>query len=539
MPLPQQLNAAAWRERLATYPDAAAAALALRGIESGAEIGYDGPRDSGRVRPNLPIDSAAAHAAITADIAKELKLGRIAGPFDSPPSPNAIFSPTGAVPKKGTNEWRRIHHLSDPPGSSVNDFITAQELKYTKFDDAIGLARELGVGALLAKLDVKAAFRCIPVAPGDRHLLGFHWDGKFYIDLCLPFGLRSSPAIWERYAEIGEWAARSDGVVYIIHYVDDYLVAGRPGTDECQRAMDQLRRTFEQLGIPVNVSKLALEGTPSVLVKFLGVMLDTQNQCAYLDPQRVAAIKSAIDDWLNRDTATRHELQQLIGTLAFASKVVRSARPFVHRLTTALRHTSERRPFRIRNGLKADLRVWRAFIDQWNGVGLWYDVDWSDADTLQLQTDASIHGFGAVHGTEWFHGEWTADELQRAHRHKRESMPFLEMLALVKAAATWGHKWIGRKIVFHCDCMPVVQCISAGRTRNDELMRLLRTLHLIAHTHGFEFRCTHVSSVDNSAADILSRADDQQVSRYERFRSVHPFASPSPVLPLPLPTAHW
>lgn len=491
------------------------------------------------MRPNLPIDTAAAHAAITADIAKEVKAGRIAGPYTSPPAANCIFSPTGAVPKKGTAEWRRIHHLSDPPGSSVNDFITAEELQYVKFDDAVRMARHLGIGALLAKLDVKSAFRCIPVAPSDRHLLGFHWNGMFYIDLCLPFGLRSSPAIWERYATIGEWAARADGVVHVIHYVDDYLVGGRAGTDECQRAVDQLRATFQRLGIPVNVNKLQLEGTPSVLVKFLGVMIDTQNQCAYLDDERMADIKRLIDTWLHRDSFNRTDLQHLIGTLAFASKVVRSARPFVHRLITSLSHTHPRRQVRVKPGMRADLRVWRAFIEQWNGVSLWYDDAWTSADDLRLETDASTSGYGAVHGAEWFRGDWTDADRSRAHRRQRESMPYLEFLALVKAAATWGHRWVGKRVIFHCDCMPIVQAITANRARDGELMRLLRTLHLIAHTHSFEFRCTHVASRDNSAADILSRADDQVASRYDRFRQARPSASPSPVPELPLPTYSW
>ena len=521
----------------ARYPDRNAAQLAVDGIEFGAHIGYTGPRTAGRIRPNLPIDGAAAHASITADIAKEVKAGRIAGPFPSPPTANCIFSPTGAVPKKSTTEWRRIHHLSDPPGESVNDFIEAEELQYVRFDDAIRLARRLGIGAKLAKLDVKGAFRVIPVAPSDRHLLGFHWNGQFYIDLCLPFGLRSSPAIWERYATIAEWAARQDGIIYICHYVDDYLVAGRPGTDECQRAIDQLRATFERLGIPVNLAKLRLEGTPSVLVKFLGVMLDTQNQCCYLDAERVADIKRLIDQWLQYDTTTRVELQQLIGTLAFASKVVRSARPFVSRLIHQLSHVN--RTVRVGASLKADLRVWRAFIDQWNGISMWYDEEWTLAVDLQLETDASVTGYGAVCGTEWFHGEWSADELADAQRRTRESMPYLELLALVKAAATWGHHWTGRRIEFRCDCMPVVQAITAAHARNPQLMQLLRTLHLLAHTHGFEFRCSHLSSAANSAADVLSRPDDQAVSRYDRFRKLRPSASPTPVRPSPLPTQHW
>ena len=41
------------------------------------------------------------------------------------------------------------------------------------------------VGELMAKVDQKNAFRLCPVRPEDWHLLGIHWQGKYYIDKCL------------------------------------------------------------------------------------------------------------------------------------------------------------------------------------------------------------------------------------------------------------------------------------------------------------------------------------------------------------------
>ena len=59
--------------------------------------------------------SALIHApAVVAKINKELLLGRIAGPFTSPPLPGLIISPLGLVPKKSSTEWRLIHDLSFP-----------------------------------------------------------------------------------------------------------------------------------------------------------------------------------------------------------------------------------------------------------------------------------------------------------------------------------------------------------------------------------------------------------------------------------------
>ena len=44
-------------------------------------------------------------------------------------------------------------------------------------------------GALIFKADVKHAFRVKPVHPDDWLLLGMEWEGKFYVDKVLPFGL--------------------------------------------------------------------------------------------------------------------------------------------------------------------------------------------------------------------------------------------------------------------------------------------------------------------------------------------------------------
>ena len=57
----------------------------------------------------------------------------------------------------------------------------------------------------MAKVDVKAAYRMVPVHPDDRYLLVMQWDGKLYIDTALPFGLRSAPKIFNALADAIEW----------------------------------------------------------------------------------------------------------------------------------------------------------------------------------------------------------------------------------------------------------------------------------------------------------------------------------------------
>ena len=90
--------------------------------------------------------------------------------------------------------------LSHPEGASVNEGIRLGlcTLKYTSVEPVASAARRLSQGTLLAKLDIKSAYRLVPVHPSDRLLLGVLWDGAYYIDRALPFGLRSAPKILQR-----------------------------------------------------------------------------------------------------------------------------------------------------------------------------------------------------------------------------------------------------------------------------------------------------------------------------------------------------
>ena len=94
-----------------------------------------------------------------------------------------------------------ITHLSYPESCSVNQFIDPNlcTVQYSSFDSVVDIIAKLGKGTLFGKVDVKSAFRLIPVYPGDFDLLGFSIDGLFYIDKCLSMGCSISCKIWETF----------------------------------------------------------------------------------------------------------------------------------------------------------------------------------------------------------------------------------------------------------------------------------------------------------------------------------------------------
>ena len=96
-------------------------------------------------------------------------------------------------------------HLSAPVGSSINDYIAKEDfsLSYT-IDTAVPLVHYHRHGALMCKVDIKSAFRLVPVHPNDWPLLGMFWEGKYYLDKYLPFGLHPSPTVFNHLANVLE-----------------------------------------------------------------------------------------------------------------------------------------------------------------------------------------------------------------------------------------------------------------------------------------------------------------------------------------------
>ena len=80
----------------------------------------------------------------------------------------------------------------------MNDGINSEwsYVSYPTVDHLSYLVLSQGKGAFLVKADIKEAYRMVPVHPQDQCLLGVQWKDNTYVDLALPFGLRSAPIIF-------------------------------------------------------------------------------------------------------------------------------------------------------------------------------------------------------------------------------------------------------------------------------------------------------------------------------------------------------
>ena len=164
--------------------------------------------------------------------------GHTAGPFASPPFDPFRCNPLGArVKPDGT--VRLILDLSQTEGLSVNCFIDREAftLQYVSIDQAMQALYEVGPqGALMAKADLKHAFRLMPVRPDQWWLLGYCWQGQYYHDVRLAFGLRSVSSLFNDLAEVlCEALMFHSKNEQMYNYLDDFFSFSRQVTPSCAR----------------------------------------------------------------------------------------------------------------------------------------------------------------------------------------------------------------------------------------------------------------------------------------------------------------
>ena len=128
---------------------------------------------------------------------QEVQLGRVAGPFTNRPLQNLMVSPIGSVEKNIPGEFRLIFDLSFPQADSSNGGISAEAVSvaYTSFDAVTNMVRRLGIGTHLIKVDIKSAFRLLPLHPDDFSLMGMKHKDAYFMDKALPFGCSISYAL--------------------------------------------------------------------------------------------------------------------------------------------------------------------------------------------------------------------------------------------------------------------------------------------------------------------------------------------------------
>ena len=495
-----------WESHLQNHPDPEFVEYILNCIKFGVDIGYRGKIHT-CISDNWPsAEKYSTHIAESINL--NISKGRVAGPFDHPPLKNFVASPLGAFAKNrlGKLKVRTIHDLSWPPGRSINDGINPEDCKltYQSIDHVVQLCQEFekkhGQPPMLAKCDLTSAFSHIIVQTSDWHKLGFTFNGKYYVSLCLPFGLRSSPKIFDMFAQGLEFMAIQNGTnPETSHYLDDTITLGL-GYANTDQSIEIFKHTAKDSGWEIQETKCT---KPDYETEHLGVMFDTPNHQLRISADRLSEICALLREWLSKNICTKRQLLSLIGKLSFVARVVRCSRTFLRRLIDLSKRVRFLH-FKIKLNCqaRADIAWWLTNIESHNGVS-YFPEPWVDNDNLQLWTDASNVAAGAVFKNEWFCVPFIGDKKWMA------DMPIAwrELYIVVLSLNTWGEKMIAHRITLNVDNMAICHCINKGSSKNPELMELIRCLYYVMFKYDMECKAVYLPSAANVQADAISRLD--------------------------------
>ena len=491
-----------WDARLTSHPDQRLRSYIVEGIRYGFRVGYNYKATRCSSKGNMR--SALDNPQVIRDYLRtELKEGRIVGPLDPKECLYIHTSRFGVIPKSTPGKWRLIVDMSSPEGGSVNDGIQESwcSLSYATVMDATQGITAYGRGALMIKVDIRSAYRVVPIHPADRQLMGMTWEGAMFVDTALPFGLRSAPKIFTAIADAAEWIVRQQGVEFIIHYLDDFLVVTAADEYRGGHALRILLETFEHLGLPVAWDKL--EG-PTPCLTFLGFEVDSLQEEIRIPAKKLDDIRKELQGWIGRKSCRRKDLESLVGRLCHASKVVKPGKTFMRRLFEAL-SGARRAHHHIRLGseVRSDILWWYTFMSDWNGISI---IPYPQPPSSVVYSDASgSFGCGAICPTlaKWLQLPWKGS--RDTSKDEGDSITWMELLPIVLACAVWGPAWYGQRVVVNCDNTGAVAVTNSGYSKIPSIMHLLRCLFFIRAQFQFSLHAVYIEGTNNTWADAISR----------------------------------
>ena len=445
--------------------------------------------------------------AIDDYISKGVDSQALLGPFNYSPIQDLCFSPLMSVPKEDDRR-RVIVDFSFPPGRAINDGISKSTYLDFEVDfclpsvqSMVSRLNVLGVGCLLYKRDLKGAFRQFSTDPGDYGFGGMFWDGVIYIDTRLAMGLRSAAyccqSVTEMVAKIVNMKAHS------LVYLDDF--GGAELVEKAQDSFEHLGWVLKHFGLEEAPEKAV---SPCTKMDWLGVSFDTVEWTMAIKPGKLQELLDWLPRLLRQKRVKKSLLQKVLGSLVWASAVVRAGVIFFNRLLVLLRKL--KRPSHsiyFSSEAKKDVAWWLKTLETFKGKSLIPPAVWTPL--VSFATDASLEGFGMVWGSRALAGLFPS-EFENMDINK------LEMVTVVAAVKHWFSDLANLKVKIFVDNQVCVALLNYGITRSPFLASCLREIQFVMAKYNIELRAEYIPSKDNILADLCSRAFSNDV-HYRNF----------------------
>ena len=355
-------------------------------------------------------------------------------------------------------------------------------------------------------MDLKDGFHHVSVNPEFRTFLGFCWKNQFYVWNVLPFRLRSSPWFFNKLIRCVVQYLRSQNLK-LSFWVDDCLLMGKP--EDIDHVKSKLLGTLDQLLLCINWEKSSLE--PSYTKEYIGYIVNSSGPdgcpCIKIPNRRVNKLKRDICRALRAGFIKARFLARICGQIISFSKAIIRSKLLVRNLYRLLRsRTCWDSVLHLDEACTSDMKWWLSAFKSWNGCSvLQHSTD------IQITTDASATGWGAICGRHEASGLWNVNQIYE-HSNYRELMTVLLALISFKPYIE------GKTIQLLSDNIVTVAYINHLGGPCPKLTELAKAIYAEAFALRISLQAEHLAGCLNTIADPLSRLSPQSTYSW----SIHP-----------------
>lgn len=431
--------------------------------------------------------SASEKADMSKSIKKLIRLGAITPCI---PSDDQFISKTFLIPKpNGDNRF--ILNLKN-----LNRFISKLHFKMEDYRTA---CRLIPVNGYMATIDLKESYFLLSIRESYRKYLRFQFEDE-NLDLityefnAMPYGLSVAPRTFTKVMKEVISHLRFQGFKNVF-YLDDILCIG-DNYDECLKNVKATLKLLECLGFVINYEKSSL--VPSQSCKFLGFMFDSINQIISLPTEKRYKIINIVKKFSHLPNCSIREFAQLIGVLVAACPAVKygwvytkilERQKFLN-LQKSINFESKFKPHPI---ILQDLNWWSHNILKTSNCMKSISFD------LEIYTDASLTGWGAVCNKDRAHGAWKSIELSL-------HINYLELLAVFMALKYFANDKSNCSILLRIDNTTAISYINRmGGIKFPHLNNLSRQIWQWSEKRNIWLFASYINTKDNFEADKESR----------------------------------
>ena len=442
-------------------------------------------------------------------IARELEEGMIS---ISHTTPTCIHS-LGAVPK-ADGLIRPVTDCSRPHDLSVNDHCSSlvEEFSYSSVSDVVDMLDRYDY---MAVIDIKSAYRAVPIYPKHRTYLGFQWelDGELteFHDNRLCFGLRTGPCYFNAISCFIADVLKEKGI-RMVNYLDDFITLG--GTiDECLSAQNTVINLLRHLGFYVSWNKVT---SPSRVTTYLGIQIDSEKMELSLPQGKLDTLRSILSKHISARYISKKNLESLNGLVSHCAQVTQGGRTYCRRFYNLQKELNAKRLKRILipSYVRADLKWWNDLCLIFNGVCTFKRPSYY----LPMISDSSFMGFGVYLGNDWALGTWSEDHQismksdcvhivapPTMEKLNDKNINVYELYPILVGLRRWGEKFRGRTVIAFTDNTQVLYMLRKGSSTNRQCLEWLKEIFWLCVVYDIEVITKYVSTESNLVADVLSR----------------------------------